>query len=146
MNRKESNDEKLERQNRAVADLRLEEDANEEAQRALIEEAARRATTDNWPEMPEDERQRVVDEVMDFEALTFQWSIFRRGWSSGAGSERIHLDPEIAWPRILVRAYATAEAETVRMRNEVVGPIAEDGPQLTLEERLRRVLNPEKYD
>ena len=144
MNRKESSDEKLERQHRAVVDLRLEQDANEETQKALIQEAALRATTDNWPEMPEDERQRVIDEVLGFEALTFQWSIFRRGWSSSAGAERIHLDPEVAWPRILVRAYATAEAETVRMRIQAGEHVIEEGPQLTLEEKLRRLLNPEQ--
>ena len=108
----------------------------------MIEEAALRGTTDSWPEMPEDERRRVVEEVMGFEALTFQLSIFRRGWSSAPGAERVQLDAEIAWPRILIRAYATAEAETVRMRIQAGAQIVEEGPQLTLEEKLRRLLNP----
>ena len=146
MNRRESNEEKLQRQQKAIADLRLEQSSSEETQKAVIEEAARRATADNWSEMPEDERQRVVEEIMGFEALTFQLSIFRRGWTTGSGAQRIEVDPEAAGPRVLIRAYATAEAETVRMRNEVVGPIAEDGPQLTLEEKLRRHMHPELYD
>ena len=143
MNRKESNDEKLERQQKAIEDLRLEQDAGEETQRALIREAARRATTDNWPEMTEDDRQQVVDEVMEFEALTFQWSIFRQGWSSSAGAERIRLNPETAWPRLLVRAYATAESETIRMKIQAGAQVVEDGPQLTLEEKLRRHMHPD---
>ena len=143
MNRHETDTEKLERQHRAVADLRLEQGANEETQRAVVEEAAHRAIRDNWPEMPEDERQRVVGAVVGFEALTFQLAIFRRGWSTGPSGGRIQLDPETAGPRILVRAYATAEADTLRMRSQAGGQQpAEAGQALSLEDRMRRYLRP----
>ena len=92
--------------------------------------------------MPDEQRQRVLDAVVGFEALTFQLEIFRRGWSTGANSERIQLDPEIAGPRILVRAYATAEADTVRMRNEAGGLSADGTQRPSLEDRLRRYLRP----
>ena len=142
MNRHESATEKLERQQRAIADLRLDQGADDETQRAVIVEAARRATKDNWPEMPEDERKRVAEEVVDFEGLAYQWAIFRRGWATNPNAERIHLDPEIAGPGILVRAYATAEADTLRMRSQAGGQPTEDGPPLSLEEKLRRYLRP----
>ena len=142
MNRDETATEELERQQRAVAGLRLDQEADEKTQRAVIEEAARRATQDSWPEMPEDERQRVVESVVGFEGLTYQLAIFRRGWTTGTGAERIQLDPEVAGPRILVRAYATAEADTLRMRSQAKGPSTEAGQPSSLEERLRRYLRP----
>ena len=79
-----------------MADLRLEQEVDEQTQIAVIEEAARRATRDIWPDMPEDERKRVVESVVGFEALAFQLAIFRRGWSSGPNAQRIKLDPETA--------------------------------------------------
>ena len=121
MNRNETTTEELERQQRAVADLRLEQGSDEETQRAVIEEAARRATRDSWPEMPEEEREREVEAVVGFEGLTYQWSIFKRGWYTGPSTGRIPVDPETAGPRILVRAYATAEADTRRMRSQATG-------------------------
>ena len=142
MNRNETDEEKLERQQQAVADLRLDQGADEETQRAVIREAANRATMDNWPEMPEDERQREVDTVVGLEAVKFQLAIFRRGWSTGQGAERIQLDPEIAGPRILVRAYATAEADTLRMKSQAGGQSAEAGQRPSLEDRIRRYLRP----
>ena len=142
MNRDETATEELERQQRAVAGLRLDQEADEKTQRAVIEEAARRATQDSWPEMPEDERQRVVEAVVGFEGLTYQLAIFRRGWTTGTGAERIQLDPEVAGPRILVRAYATAEADALRMRSQAKGQSAEAGQPSSLEERLRRYLPP----
>lgn len=144
MNRQETDAEKLERQHRAVADLRLDQGADEETQRAVIEEAARRATQDNWPEMPEDERKREVDTVVGLEAVKFQLAIFRRGWSTGQGAERIQLDPEIAGPRILVRAYATAEADTLRMKSQSEGLSTETGQRPSLEDRIRRYLRPDE--
>ena len=144
MNRNETDEEKLERQQQAVADLRLDQGADEETQRAVIREAANRATMDNWPEMPEDERQREVDTVVGLEAVKFQLAIFRRGWSTGQGAERIQLDPEIAGPRILVRAYATAEADTLRMKSQAGGQSAEAGQRPSLEDRIRRYLRPEE--
>ena len=140
MNRHETTTEEIERQQGAVADLRLDQEADEAAQRAVIEEAARRATTDHWPEMPEDERKRVVQAAIGFEGLTYQWAIFRRGWSTSPSGGRIPVDPETAGPRILVRAYATAEADTLRMRSQARGQSTEEGQQLSLEERLRRHL------
>ena len=142
MNRHETDAEKLDRQHRAVADLRLEQDADEDSQRAVIAEAARRAVRDNWPEMPEDDHQRVVESVAGMEAINFQLSIFRYGWSVGPNAERIRVDPDSAGPRILVRAYATAEAETARMKFDALGPPPEDGPRPSLEDRLRRYLPP----
>ena len=142
MNQRETAAEELERQQRAIADLRLDQGMDETAQRAVIEEAARRAIKDNWPEMPEDEREGVVETAVNFEGLTYQWAIFRRGWSVGSGAERIPVDPETAGPRILVRAYATAEADTRRMRTRASPQPDEAGPQLSLEERLRRHLRP----
>ena len=142
MNRHETATEKLERQQRAIADLRLDQGADEETQRAVIVEAARRATNDSWPEMPENERKRVAEEVVDFEGLAYQWAIFRRGWATNPNAERIQLDPEIAGPGILVRAYATAEADTLRMRSQSGGQPTGDGPSLSLEEKLRRYLRP----
>lgn len=144
MNRDETDAEKLERQHMAVADLRLDQEADEEAQRAVIREAAHRATMDNWPEMPEDERQREVDTVVGLEAIKFQLAIFKRGWSTGQGAERIQLDPETAGPRILVRAYATAEADTLRMRSAAGGQPTEAGQRPSLEDRLRRYLRPDE--
>ena len=140
MNRQEDDTEKLERHQRAVADLRLDQEADEDTQRAVIQEAARRATKDNWPEMPEDERQCLVESVVGFQGLAYQWAIFRRGWATRPGAERISLDPEIAGPRILVRAYATAEADTLRMRSDATAQPPQAAPQLTLEEKLRRHL------
>ena len=140
MNRHETTTEELERQQRAVADLRLDQGADEETQRAVIEEAARRATRDSWPEMPENERNLVVEAVVDFEGLTYQWAIFKRGWYTSPSAGRIQLDPETAGPRILVRAYATAEADTLRMRSHARGQPTEAGPLPSLEERLRRYL------
>ena len=140
----ETDEEKLERQQRAVADLRLDQEADEEAQRAVIREAANRATMDNWPEMPEDERQRQVDTVVGLEALKFQLAIFRRGWSTGQGAERIQLDPEIAGPRILLRAYATAEADTRRMRSQAERQSGEAEQRPSLEDRIRRYLRPDQ--
>ena len=142
MNRHETATEKLERQQRAVADLRLDQGADEETQRTVIEEAARRATKDSWPDMPEDERKRVVEAVVGFEGLTYQWAIFRRGWSTSPSAGRIQLDPETAGPRILVRAYATAEADTLRMRSQAGWQPTEAGQPPSLEERLRRHLRP----
>ena len=142
MNRQESATEESERQQRAVVDLRLEQGADEETQRAVIEEAALRATRDSWPEMPEDERRRVVEEVANFEGLTYQLAIFRRGWSTSPSATRIQLDPETAGPRILVRAYATAEADTLRMRSHSTGTSTDAGQPPSLEEKLRRYLGP----
>jgi len=142
MNRDENDSEKLERQQRAVADLRLEQEADEDVQKAVMKEAARRATQDHWPEMPEDERQRMVDAIVGFAALNFQLATFRRGWPTGKGAERVHLDPEIAGPKLLVRAYATAEADTLRMRSQAEGPAADAGESLSLEDKLRRRLRP----
>ena len=144
MNRNETDDEKLERQLRAVADLQLDQEADEETLRAAIQEAAHRGTMDSWPDMPEDERKREVDTVAGMEALKFQLSIFKRGWSQGQGAERIQLDPEVAGPRILVRAYATAEADTVRMRNQAEGQSSEASQRPSLEDRIRRYLRPEE--
>ena len=142
MNRYETDGQKIERQLKAVAGLRLEQGADEESHRAAIAEAARRAIKDHWPEMPEDEQKGVVEAVVGMEALNFQLSIFRYGWSIGANAERIPVDPEETGPRILVRAYGTAEADTIRMRIAAIGPPPEDGPRLSLEERLRRYLPP----
>ena len=142
MNRNETTTEELERQQSAVADLRLEQGSDEETQRAVIEEAARRATRDSWPEMPEDEREREVEAVVGFEGLTYQWSIFKRGWYTGPSAGRIPVDPETAGPRILVRAYATAEADTRRMRTQATGRPTEAPPLPSLEDRLRRYLPP----
>ncbi len=142
MNQHETATEKLQRQQGAVADLRLDRGSDEETQRAVIEEAARRATTDSWPEMPEDERKGVVEAVVDFEGLSYQWAIFRRGWTTGQSAARIPVDPEVAGPGILVRAYATAEADTVRMKSQAGGLSTEGGTQPSLEERLRRYLPP----
>ena len=142
MNRQETDTEKLERQHRAVADLRLDQGADEDTQRTVVQEAAHRAIRDNWPEMPEDERKRVVEAIVGFEAMTFQLAIFRRGWSTGPSGGRIQLDPETAGPRILVRAYATAEADTLRMRSQAGGQPAEARQTLSLEERMRRYLRP----
>lgn len=142
MNQHETPTDKLERQQGAIADLLLDQGADEESQRAVIKEAARRATKDIWPEMPEDERERVVEEVVGFEGLNYQWAIFRRGWITSQGAERIRVDPATAGPGILTRAYATAEADTLRMRNQASRQPAEGGPPLSLEERLRRHMHP----
>ena len=142
MDRHETTLGKLERQQRAVADLRLDQGADEETQRAVIEEAGRRATEDSWPEMPEDERKRMVETVVDFEGLIYQWAIFRRGWATSTSAARIPVDPETAGPRILVRAYATAEADTLTMRSHARGQPTEAGLPSSLEERLRRYLGP----
>ena len=142
MNRNETDAERLERHHRAVSHLRLEQGADEEAQQAVIREAAQKATMDHWPEMPEDERQREIDMVVGMQAIKFQLSIFSRGWSTGQGAERIQLDPEVAGPRILVRAYATAEANTVRMRAAAASPSVDAAPLPSLEDRLRRYLRP----
>ena len=144
MNQHETDAEKLERQHKAIAGLRLDQEADEETQRAVVEAAARKATQDNWPEMPEDERQRVVKAIVSYEAIKFQLSIFRRGWSTGPSSERIQVDPEIAGPRILVRAYATAEADTIRMRRDAGGRPTETEQRPSLEDRLRRYLRPDE--
>ncbi len=140
MNRRDTATGDLERHQKAVADLRLDQESDEETQKAVIEKAALRATKDSWPEMPDDERKRVVEVVVDFEGLTYQWAIFRRGWSTSPSGGRIPVDPETAGPRILVRAYATAEADTLRMRSQARGQSTEEGQQLSLEERLRRHL------
>ena len=142
MNRNETESEKLERQNGAIANLRLVQEEDEEAQREVVREAARQAIRDHWPEMPEEDRQRVVDGVVGYEAMKFQLSIFRRGWATGQNEERIQLDPETAGPRILIRAYATAEADAVRMRGEALGTDADGQPRPSLEERMRRYLRP----
>ncbi len=142
MNRHETAAEELDRHMKAIANLRLEQEADEEAQRAVIQEAARKAIKDNWPEMPEDERNRVVESVVNFEGLAYQWAIFRRGWSTGAGEERISVDPEIAGPRILVRAYATAEADALRMKSRATAQPPSAGQPSSLEDRLRRYLRP----
>jgi hypothetical protein len=142
MNRQETDSEKLERQQSAIADLRLEQGADEAALWGGIHEAAHRATTDNWPEMPESERQLVVEAVVGLTAIKYQLSIFRNGWSTGQDSERIQVDPEIAGPRILIRAYATAEADTVRMRGQAERQSGQAEERPSLEERIRRYLPP----
>ena len=142
MDRHETDTEKLERQQRAVADLRLDQEADEETQIAVIKEAARRGAQDGWPDIPEDERKRVVETVVGSQALTFQLSIFRRGWATGQNEERISLDPEIAGPRILVRAYATAEADTSRMNSHAREQSTDAEQRPSLEDRLRRYLPP----
>lgn len=144
MNRDETDSEKLERQQRAIADLLLDRGADEESQRAVIEEAARRAIQDHWPEMPEDERKRVVEAIVNFQGFSYQWAIFRRGWFTSASSERIPLDPEIAGPRILVRAYSTAEADAIRMRSQAKGRPTDPNRPSSLEDRLRRYLRPDE--
>ena len=140
MNRQETDSEKLERQQRAIANLRLEQGADEETHWEVIREAALRATRDNWPEMPEGQRRMVVASVVGLTAINYQLSVFRNGWSTGQNSERIQLDPEIAGPRILVRAYATAEADAVRMRSLSENQSSGGEQQPSLEERLRRYL------
>ncbi len=140
MNRQETDSEKLERQQRAIADLRLEQGADEDAHWEVIREAAIRATRDSWPEMPEGQRRMVVASVVGLTAINYQLSVFRNGWSTGRNSERIQLDPEIAGPRILVRAYATAEADAVRMRDLSEKQSSGGEQQASLEERLRRYL------
>ena len=72
MNRRDTATGDLERHQKAVADLRLDQESDEETQKAVIEKAALRATKDSWPEMPDDERKRVVEVVVDFEGLTYQ--------------------------------------------------------------------------
>ena len=141
-NQSETDAEKLERQQRAIADLRLERYDDDETQLSVVQEAARRATQDSWPGMPEEDRIRLVEKVVGLHALNFQLSIFRRGWSQGANTERIQLDPEIAGPRILVRAYATAEADAWRMRAEAGELPFDTGPRPSLEDRIRRYLRP----
>lgn len=143
MNRQETDNEKLERQLKAIADLRLDQEADEETQRAVIVEAVHRATKDSWPEMPEDERNRVVEAIVNFEGFKFQWAIFRRGWTTSPTAGRIAVDPETAGPRILARAYATAEADSLRMRIRAGGQPVQEGPPVSLEERLRRHMHPE---
>ena len=140
MNRQENETEKLERQRRAIADLRLEQGADEEAHWEVIREAAHRATRDNWPEMPEGQRQMVVAAVVGLTAINYQLSVFRNGWATGQNSERIQLNPEIAGPRILDRAYATAEADTVRMRSLAECRSSQFEERPSLEDRLRRYL------
>ena len=142
MNRNETDTEKLERQQRAVADLRLDRGDDDETQLSVVVEAARRATQYSWPGMPEDDRNRLVDMVVGLQALNFQLAIFRRGWSQGANADRIQLDPEIAGPRILVRAYATAEADAWRKRAEAGELPYDTGPRPSLEDRIRRYLRP----
>lgn len=142
LNRNETDTEKLERQQRAIADLRLEQEEDEETLRSIVQEAARRATQYSWPGMPEDERNRLVETVVGSQALTFQMAIFKRGWSQGVNTERIQLDPEIAGPRILIRAYATAEADAWRMRAEAGEMPGDTGPRASLEDRIRRYLRP----
>ena len=144
MKRNETTTEEIERQQRAVADLWLDQEADEAAQRAVIEEAARKATRDNWPEMPEDERKRVVEAAISFEGLTYQWAIFRRGWFTGPSAGRIPVDPETAGPRILLRAYATAEADTLRTRNRATEQPTGAGQPPTLEDKMRRYLRPDE--
>ena len=106
----------------------------------MIEEAAVRAIQDSWPEMPKDERASVVEAVAGFKGLAYQWAISRRGRLISPSGERILLDEGIAGPRILVRAYATAEADTLRMRNHAKGQSSEAGQPSDPEERLRRYL------
>ena len=146
MNRNETDTEKLERQQRAIADLRLEREDDDETQLSVVQEAARRATQYSWPGMPEDDRNRLVNMVVGLHALTFQLAIFRRGWSQGVNAERIQLDPEIAGPRILVRAYATAEADAWRMRAEAGELPFDTGPRPSLEDRIRRYLRPHELE
>ena len=141
MDRVETDAEKLERQQKAVADLRLEPGAAEETHWEVINEAAHRATRDHWPEMPAGQRQVVVSGVIGLEAINYQLSVFRNGWATGQESKRIQLDPEIAGPRILLRAYATAEADTVRMRDQAAAQ-ARGEQRPSLEDRLRRYLPP----
>ena len=137
MERNETESEKQERQLKALAELRLDQEADDDALKAVVEAAARKGTTDNWPDMPDAERQAVVDEIISNQALTYQISIFKRGWSRGQDTERILLDPDVAGPRILLRAYATAEAEALRMRRTAEG---RDPERASLEDRLRRYL------
>ena len=146
MNQNETDAEKLERQQQAIADLRLDRDDDDETQRSVVVEAARRATQYSWPGMPEDDRNRLVEMVVGLHALNFQLSIFRRGWSQGVNAERIQLDPEIAGPRILVRAYATAEADAWRMRAEAGELPGDTGPRPSLEDRIRRYLRPHELN
>ena len=137
MERNETEEEKQERQLNALAELRLDPEADEETLTEVVGAAALKGTTDNWPNMPEEERQSLVEEIISNQALTYQISIFKRGWSRGQESERIRLDPDVAGPRILLRAYATAEADTLRMRRTAEGRDPERAP---LEDRLRRYL------
>jgi hypothetical protein len=142
MNRQETDSEKLERQQKAISDLRLEQGADEEDNWVVIREAAHRATRDNWTEMAEGQRQLVVSAVVGLTAINYQLSVFRNGWATGQDSNRIQLDPEIVGPRILAGAYATAEADTIRMRDHAAAQAAgEQRP--SLEDRLRRYLRPE---
>ena len=140
MNRQETDEEKLERHKRAIADLRLEREADEEANWEVIREAAQRATRDNWPDMPEGQRRMVVAAVVGLTAINYQLSVFRNGWSTGRDSERIQLDPETAGPRILLTAYSTAEADAVRMRGLWEAQTSGGPQQPSLEERLRRYM------
>ena len=73
---------------------------------------------------------------------TFNCRFSGGGWSQGVNAERIQLDPEIAGPRILVRAYATAEADAWRMRAEAGELPGDTGPRPSLEDRIRRYLRP----
>ena len=140
MNRQETDSEKLERQRRAIADLRLDQGANEDENWEMIREAANRATRDNWPEMPEGQRRMAVAAVVGLTAINYQLSVFRNGWATGQDSERIQLDPETAGPRILITAYSTAEADALRMRSLSEAQSSGGEQRLSLEERLRRYM------
>ena len=141
MNRPETDTEKLERQQGAITDLRLEEGADEETHWEVIREAAHRATRDHWPDMAEGQRQLVVSSVVGLTAINYQLSVLRNGWATGRDAQRIHLDQEVYGPKILITAYSTAESETVRMRDFAAAQAAgEQRP--SLEERLRRYLKP----
>ncbi len=140
MNRQETDSEKLERQRRAIADLRLDQGADEDENWGMIREAANRATRDNWPEMPEGQRRMAVAAVVGLTAINYQLSVFRNGWATGQDSERIQLDPETAGPRILITAYSTAEADALRMRSLSEAQSSGGEQRLSLEERLRRYM------
>ena len=143
MNRQETDSEKLERQRRAIADLQLDQGADEDENWEVIREAAHRATRDNWPEMPEGQRRMAVAAVVGLTAINYQLSVFRNGWATGQDSERIQLDPETAGPRILITAYSTAEADALRMRSLSEAQSSGGEQRPSLEERLRRYMPPQ---
>ena len=139
--RPENPGETLARQRLAVSGLRLDPDGTTEQQRAVIEEAARLATLEFWPEMEEGFRQKTVRDVADTGGVVYSWAAFRRGWSANRHGEKVPVDPETEGPEILARAYGIAEAATLRLRGYSREPLTEAGLPVSFENRLRRRLD-----
>lgn len=113
---------KLARQRRAVADITMGPEGNQEE---ALRTAITRATRDFWPEMPAQQAENLVREVLRSDAIIYSLARYRRE-ETDAG-------------RVLSEAYGVTEAAVLHLRTYDRDRLTEEGfPQTFVDEYNRR--------